>query len=96
MRVVHRYLFIFLSLIIGVQASAEEDVRVDEMFDYAFSENAATGQKQEDGKDGEFVTGEEGEERLGVKAFLRDSAIMYGGLWASRFFYVRNKNSRIF
>jgi hypothetical protein len=95
-RVVHRYLFIFLSLIIGVQASAEEDVRVDEMFDYAFSENAATGQKQEDGKDGEFVTGEEGEERLGVKAFLRDSAIMYSGLWASRFFYVRNKNSRIF
>ncbi len=96
MRVVHRYLFIFLSLIIGVQASAEEDVRVDEMFDYAFSENAATGQKQDDGKDGEFVTGEESEERLGVKAFLSDSAIMYGGLWASRFFYVRNKNSRIF
>ena len=96
MRVAHRYLFIFLSLIVAAQASAREDVRVNEMFDYAFSENAATGEKQEDGKDGEFVTGEEGEERLGVKAFLRDSAIMYSGLWASRFFYVRNKNSRIF
>ena len=92
----HRYLFIFLSLLVAFQASAQDDVRVNEMFDYAFSENAATGQKQEEEKDGEFVTGEEGRERLGLNAFLRDSALMYGGLWASRFFYVRNKNSRIF
>lgn len=28
--------------------------------------------------------------------FLKDSAYLYGGLWAGRFFYVRNKNSRIF
>lgn len=92
----HRYLFIFLSLLAAFQASAQDDVRVNEMFDYAFSENAATGQKEEAEKDGEFVTGEEGKERLGLNAFLRDSALMYGGLWASRFFYVRNKNSRIF
>lgn len=30
------------------------------------------------------------------KDFLKDTAYMYGGLWAGRFFYVRNKNSRIF
>jgi hypothetical protein len=28
--------------------------------------------------------------------FLKDSVYLYGGLWAGRFFYVRNKNSRIF
>ncbi len=28
--------------------------------------------------------------------FWKDSAILYGGLWAGRFFYVRNKNARIF
>ncbi len=30
------------------------------------------------------------------KDFLKDSVYLYGGLWAGRFFYVRNKNSRIF
>lgn len=28
--------------------------------------------------------------------FFKDSVYLYGGLWAGRFFYVRNKNSRIF
>ncbi len=34
--------------------------------------------------------------KLGVKDFLRDSAISYGAMWAVRFFYVRNKDQRIF
>lgn len=35
-------------------------------------------------------------EKLGAKEFLRDTAIYYTAIWAFRFFYVRNKNSRIF
>ena len=33
---------------------------------------------------------------LGTQEFLRDTAIAYSFQWAARFFYVRNKNSRIF
>lgn len=36
------------------------------------------------------------EQELGVNEFLRDTAIAYGAQWAGRWFYVRNKNSRIF
>lgn len=37
-----------------------------------------------------------GEYNLGAKDFLRDTGIAYGAQWAGRWFYVRNKNSRIF
>ncbi|HEX3034459.1 MAG TPA: DUF3943 domain-containing protein, partial [Thermodesulfobacteriota bacterium] len=37
---------------------------------------------------------EEGEP--GFNQFLKDTAIHYGSMWAVRFFYVRNKNDRIF
>lgn len=33
---------------------------------------------------------------LGVKDFIRDTAIYYSAIWAFRFFYVRNKDARIF
>ncbi len=95
-RVTYRYFFVFLALLVALRAQAQENVEVEELFDYAFSENAAKGVKEEPAKEEEYASGEEGKERLGVNAFLRDSAIMYGGLWAARFFYVRNKNSRIF
>jgi len=36
------------------------------------------------------------EQKLGTSEFLRDTAIAYGAQWAGRWFYVRNKNSRIF
>jgi len=35
-------------------------------------------------------------QKLGTNEFLRDTAIAYGAQWAGRWFYVRNKNSRIF
>ena len=37
-----------------------------------------------------------GKYKLGTKDFLRDTSIAYTFQWAARFFYVRNKNSRIF
>lgn len=91
-----RYFFIFLVLLIAVQATAQEDVEVNDLYHYAFSGNAATVEKEEPAKEDGFVTGEESRERLGVKAFLRDLAINYTAQWAARWFYVRNKNSRIF
>ncbi|HVY55462.1 MAG TPA: DUF3943 domain-containing protein, partial [Thermodesulfobacteriota bacterium] len=92
----YRYFFIFFTLIFAVRAFAEEPVEVKDLYDYAFSDDAATAGKEEPPKDDEVVTGEEGRERLGVNAFLRDTAIAYTGQWAARWFYVRNKNSRIF
>lgn len=92
----HRYLFILFAVLLGVQATAQESVEVKDLYDYAFSENATVPEKDEPAKEDEFITGEEGKERLGVNAFLRDTAILYTGQWAARWFYVRNKNSRIF
>lgn len=34
--------------------------------------------------------------KIAGKQFLKDSAIYYGSIWAFRFFYVRNKNERIY
>jgi len=36
------------------------------------------------------------EQKLGTNEFLRDTAIAYSFQWVARWFYVRNKNSRIF
>lgn len=92
----YRISFIFLAVVIALQADAREIVEVRNLFDYAFSENAAAGVEEESEKEDGFVSGEEGKERLGVKTFLRDTAVDYAFVWAARFFYVRNKNSKIF
>jgi hypothetical protein len=53
---------------------------------------------QEDGDsiDNDELTERDDIEKLGVKDFLRDTAISYTLMWAMRFFYVRNKDERIF
>lgn len=53
-------------------------------------------QKGVDSVDENAVTGNDDVKKLGVKDFLRDTAISYGLMWAMRFFYVRNKDERIF
>ncbi len=40
-----------------------------------------------------YDAGEEG--ALGIRDFIRDTAIYYSAIWAFRFFYVRNKDARI-
>jgi hypothetical protein len=42
------------------------------------------------------VTEQNDIKKLGVKDFLRDTAISYTIMWAFRFFYARNKDERIF
>lgn len=44
----------------------------------------------------EGLTESEDLKRLGAKDFLRDTAISYLMMWGVRFFYVRNKDARIF
>lgn len=92
----YRYIFILFAALLAVRASAQDSVEVRDLYDSAFSENAAASGKEEPPKDDEFTAGEESRERLGVNAFLRDTAIAYAVQWAGRWFYVRNKNSRIF
>jgi len=93
---VYRISFIFLAVVMTLQADAREIVEVGDLFDYAFSEGAAAGEAGEAGEGEGYVPGGEAEERPGVNTFLRDTAMDYAFVWAARFFYVRNKNSKIF
>ena len=100
-RTLYGCIFIILIVVTAAQAGAQEDVDVKDLLDYAASGGADSGYDDQTGveekiKPEKFGFGGSYEENLGFKAFLRDSAIMYTGLWTSRFFYVRNKNSRIF
>lgn len=46
--------------------------------------------------DGDTLINENEDAELGAKDFLRDTALYYTFIWVFRFFYVRNKNSRMF
>lgn len=92
----YRISFIFLAVVITLQADAREIVEVRNLFDYAFSDPAPHDSLDESQSGGESSWEDAGEYDLGAKAFLRDTAISYVFVWASRLFYVRNKNSRIF
>ncbi len=100
-RIVYGHIFIILIVVIAAQAGAQENVEVKDLFDYAASGSVDSGYEnqtkdEEKIKPEKYGFGGSYEEHLGVKAFLRDTAILYAGQWAARFFYVRNKNSRIF
>lgn len=58
------------------------------------TESSTENKKAEQSSFGKFL--DQSDYNLTTKDYIKDSAILYGGLWASRFFYVRNKNSRIF
>ncbi|NIP39116.1 MAG: DUF3943 domain-containing protein [Candidatus Dadabacteria bacterium] len=62
---------------------------------YVLAEEASL-QKPEVSESDEPQSSDEYRSAPSNKDFLKDSAYLYGGLWAGRFFYVRNKNSRIF
>ena len=91
-----RCVFILLAVVIASGAAAQEEVRVEDLFEYAKTTSPGVEEGGENGEPEEPVIEEAGPEKLGFKEFMRDSAIVYTGLWAARFFYVRNKNSRIF
>lgn len=83
-------LFIALSLLISTTPTlgATNEAMVDENTDslpiFPGENGSASGE-----------TGREAS-RLGFKEFAKDTGQAYIGLWLGRFFYVRNKNSRIF
>lgn len=96
-----------LAALFPVQAALADQVEIRDLFDYAFSnpvsrETPPPGEHAEgdynDGVPGDAGPGGNSTDRqkLGVSAFLRDTALSYTFVWAARFFYVRNKNSRIF
>ena len=106
MILIRRLLIVLLAALFPIQAAIADQVEIRDIFDYAFSgaaslETPTDGGAAEDGYsdyEGALPTdGAAGDtQKLGVKAFLRDTALSYSFVWAARFFYVRNKNSRIF
>jgi len=93
---------VLLAALFPFQAALADQVEIRDLFDYAFSDPVS----RETPSDGETAEGDydsvvpddksPGGEKLGASAFLRDTAISYTFAWVARFFYVRNKNSRIF
>ena len=72
---------------------------LEKMFPHDYFSDAITDSKSDNEKSGDFMepATDTADLNQGTKNnFWKDSAILYGGLWAGRFFYVRNKNARIF
>ncbi len=104
---IRRLLTVLLAALFPIQAAVADQVEISDLFDYAFSDPAsretpAHGEAAEgdynDIAPGEAAPGGNSTDgqKLGASAFLRDTAISYTFSWVARFFYVRNKNSRIF
>ena len=89
-------ILILLAVVIASSAAAREEVRVEDLFEYAKTPEAGAENGEGEGAEEPPAVEEVSAEKLGFKAFARDTAIAYTAIWAARFFYVRNKNSRIF
>ncbi|MEQ9619564.1 MAG: DUF3943 domain-containing protein [Deltaproteobacteria bacterium] len=97
MRIINRFFCIVLFFILSAQASAQEDFRTEDLFNnYTLAENTDYEEMENAGENNGFTYDDPQQYRLGTKEFVRDTAISYAFVWAARFFYVRNKNSRIF
>ncbi|MCL4243548.1 MAG: DUF3943 domain-containing protein [Candidatus Dadabacteria bacterium] len=106
MSLIRRLLIVLLAALFPIQAAIADQVEIRDIFDYAFSGTASLetpadgGAAEGDYDDYKGAVPPDGDtggtQKLGVSAFLRDTALSYTFVWAARFFYVRNKNSRIF
>ncbi len=96
MRLLQKCILILLAVVIASSAAAREEVRVEDLFEYAKTPEAGAENGEGEGAEEPPAVEEVSAEKLGFKAFARDTAIAYTAIWAARFFYVRNKNSRIF
>ncbi|MGD9652653.1 MAG: DUF3943 domain-containing protein [Candidatus Dadabacteria bacterium] len=95
-----------LAALFPIQAAIADQVEIRDIFDYAFSGAASLetppDESASEGDYGDYDSAVRPDaaagdtQKLGAKAFLRDTALSYTFVWAARFFYVRNKNSRIF
>ncbi|MCZ6468446.1 MAG: hypothetical protein O6499_02215, partial [Candidatus Dadabacteria bacterium] len=76
-------------------ALADEDIGIHDLYYNEYRQNLLNSNIKNDTP--QDISGPVTREyKLGTKEFLRDTAIAYSFQWAARFFYVRNKNSRIF
>lgn len=73
-----------------------EDIDARDLYYNEYRENLLLGSFNSPLKREEVSEPVPRKEKLGTNEFLRDTAIAYGAQWAGRWFYVRNKNSRIF
>lgn len=87
----HRYILILLIVTITCSSFsnsyAQQAVFTDFLADKTIINSGYTVEDLDLGED---------EEKLGTRDFLRDTAYYYTFIWVFRFFYVRNKNQRIF
>lgn len=89
------YFKLVLLIIFGVTSLSPSQFS-DAIADEKESQDAITVEIDEFEYDDVYKADDEYESEPSNKDFLKDSVYLYGGLWAGRFFYVRNKNSRIF
>jgi len=77
-------------------ALADEDIEIRDLYYNEYRESLLLTGEGGSGKPDNISGPIPRKYSLGTKEFLRDTAIAYGAQWAGRWFYVRNKNSRIF
>ncbi len=95
MRSISLILAILFLLVSECVAFAANDITVDDLLEYSHSRYSLASELTNNSNDNTELS-EAAKQSLGTKEFLRDTGAGYLGLWAVRFFYVRNKNSRIF
>ncbi|MEE8137015.1 MAG: DUF3943 domain-containing protein, partial [Thermodesulfobacteriota bacterium] len=94
-RIVSAILIILTFLTMPIPAIADESINIRDLYYNEYRQNLLNSNIKNDTP--QDISGPVTREyKLGTKEFLRDTAIAYSFQWAARFFYVRNKNSRIF
>jgi len=94
-RIVSAILIILTFLTMPIPAIADESINIRDLYYNEYRQNLLNSNIKNDTP--QDISGPVTREyKLGTKEFLRDTTIAYSFQWAARFFYVRNKNSRIF
>ncbi|MFA9408867.1 MAG: DUF3943 domain-containing protein [Candidatus Dadabacteria bacterium] len=75
--------------------SLAEDIEIRDLYYNEYRENLLNGSFNDPIKEEKVSDPVPRDQKLGTNEFLRDTAIAYGAQWVGRWFYVRNKNSRI-
>ncbi len=88
---------IIVSILIGLlPPSFADEIEVRDLYYSEYRENLLLDSFKDEVTQENVLGPIQREQKLGTNDFLRDTLIAYAFQWAGRWFYVRNKNSRIF
>lgn len=95
-RIISTILIIIVLFTMSTPSMAEDDISARDLYYNEYRESLLIDGLDPPKKRENISAPVTREQKLGTNEFLRDTAIAYTAQWAGRWFYVRNKNSRIF